>query len=146
MNLEGYSDADWVSNADDRKSMSGICVFLGGNLITWRSRKQKVVARSSTGAEYRAIASATTDLVWVQNLLTEIDIKLQQTPPLLWCDNQGAQALANNPVYHSRTKHIPIDIHFVRYLVTTNKLEIRYIPTELQPTDIFTNALSKPRL
>ena len=146
MNLEGYSDAEWASNIDDRKSMSGICVFLGCNLITWSSRKQKVVARSSTETEYRALASATTDLVWVQNFLTETGIKLQQTPSLLWCDNQGAQALANNPIYHSRTKHIEIDIHFVRDLVTTNKLEIRYIPTELQPTDIFTMALSEPRL
>ena len=126
--------------------MSGICVFLGGNFITWSSRKQKVVARSNTEAEYRALASAATDLVWVQNLLTEIGIKLQQTPPLLWCDNQGAQALANNPVYPSRTKHVEIDIHFVRDLVTANKLEIRYIPTELLPADIFTKALSEPLL
>lgn len=72
MDLEGYSDVDWESNLDDRKFVSGICIFLGGNLITWSSRKQKVVAHSSTETEYRALASAETDLVWVKNLLAKI--------------------------------------------------------------------------
>ena len=81
MTLEGYSDADWASNLDDRKSISGICIFLGGNLITRSSRKQKVVAHSSTEAEYRALASAATDLIWVHNLLIEIGVPIQMKPP-----------------------------------------------------------------
>ena len=143
LKLEGYSDADWASSIDDRKSISGICIFLGGNFITWSSRKQTVVTRSSTAVEYRALASAAIDLIWMQHLLTEIGINLQLTPPILWCDNQGAQALASNHVYHARTKHIEIDVHFVRDLLTTNKLEVRYIPTEFQPSNLLTKALSE---
>ena len=122
--LEGYSDSDWATNIDDRKSISGICVFLGGNLITWSSRKQKAVARSSTEAEYRALSSAATDLImWVQHLLTEIGISISQ-PLVLWSDNLGAQALACNPVYHARTKQIELDVHFIRNLISEHKLEV----------------------
>ena len=87
-------------------------MFLGGNLITWSSRKQKAVARSNTEAEYRALSSAATDLMWVQHLLTEIGISISQ-PLVLWSDNLGAQALACNPVYHAKTKHIELDVHFI---------------------------------
>ena len=121
--LEGYSDSNWATNIDDRKSLSGICVFLGGNLITWSSRKQKAVARSSTEAKYKALSSAVTDLMWVQHLLTEIGISISQ-PMLLWSDNLGAQALACNLVYHVRTKHIELDVHFIRNLISERKLEV----------------------
>ena len=90
LNLEGFSDADWVSNIDDRKSVSGICIFLSGNLITWSSKKQQVVARLSTESEYRALSSTTTELVWIQNLVTKIGVQLQSQPPLLWSNNMGA--------------------------------------------------------
>ena len=121
--LEGCSDSYWATNIDDRKSISGICVFLGGNLITWSSRKQKAVARSSTEAEYRALSSAATDLMWVQHLLTDIGISISQ-PLVLWSGNLGAQALACNPVYHARTKHIELDVHFIRNLISEHKLEV----------------------
>ena len=142
--LEGYSDSDWATNIDDRKSISGICVFLGGNLITWSSRKQKAVARYSTEAEYRALSSAATDLMWVQHLLTEIGISFSQ-PLVLWSDNLGAQALACNPVYHARTKHIELDVHFIRSLISEHKLEVRYVPTESQTADVLTKPLSLDR-
>ena len=115
--------------------------FFLADVITWSSRKQTAVARSSAEAEYRALASAATDLIWIQHLLIEIGINLQPTPPILWCDNQGPQALASNPMYHARTKYIEIDLHFVRDLVTANKLEFKYIPTEFQPADVLTKAL-----
>ena len=99
LSLEGFSDADWATNIDDRKPMSGLCVFLGPNLITWSSKKQNVVACSSTESEYRALAATATELVWVQNLLIELGISLPATPPMLWCDIVGAQALATNPVH-----------------------------------------------
>ena len=145
LNLEGFSDADWASNLDDRKSVSGICIFLGGNLITWSSKKQQVVARSSTEAEYRALSSAAIELVWIQILLIEIGVQLQSQPPLLWSDNMGAQALACNPVYHARTKHIDLDVHFIINLIIDHKLGVRYVPTAAQPADIFTKALSLDR-
>ena len=122
--------------------LADICIFLGGNLITWSSKKQQVVARSSTEAEYRALFSAATELVWIQNLLTEIGLQLQSQPPLLWSNNIGAHALACNPVYHARTKHIDLDVHFIRNLITDNKLEVMYVPTATQPAYIFTKALS----
>ena len=141
-NLEGFSDADWATNLDDYKSMSGLCVFLGGNLITWSSKKQNAVSRSSTKSEYRALATTTAELVWIQNLLTEIGIPLQTQPPILWCDNIGAQALASNPVHHARTKHIEIDVHFIRNLVAEKKLEVRYVSSNNhQPADLFTKPL-----
>ena len=125
--------------------MSGLCIFLGGNIITWSSKKQNAVARSSTESEYRALASTATELVWIQNLLMEIGVPLQLTPPILWCDNIGAQALASNPVHHARTKHIELDVHFVRNLVVYHKLEVRYISSEHQPADIFTKSLPLDR-
>ena len=121
--------------------MSGTCIFLGGNLITWSSRKQRAVAHSSTEAEYRALACAAADLVWIQNLLAEIGVNLQSQPPILWCDNRGAQALACNPVYHARTKHIELDVHFVRNLIAEHRLEGRHVPTEVQPANVLTKEL-----
>ena len=144
-NLEGFTDADWATNLDDRKSLSGLCILLGGNLITWSSKKQTAVARSSTESKYRALASTAAELVWVQNLLIEIGVSLQSTPPILWCDNIGAQALSSNPVQHARTKHIELDIHFVRNLVAKHKLSVRYISSLHQPANIFTKPLPLER-
>ncbi|KAK6157457.1 hypothetical protein DH2020_011705 [Rehmannia glutinosa] len=87
MVLEAYSDADWASDSDDRKSTGGHCVFLGGNLLTWSSRKQGVVSRSSAESEYRSLADTTTDLVWLHSLLKELGVSIE-SPSLLWCDNQ----------------------------------------------------------
>ena len=112
-NLHGYSDADWAGNLDDRKSTSGFCIYLGGNLISWCSKKQHVVARSSTESEYRSLALATSELIWIQALLNEVGVCFTGCP-VLWCDNISARSLASNPVYHARTKHIELDIHFVR--------------------------------
>ena len=142
--LEGYSDVDWASNLDDRKFVSGVCIFLGGNLIAWSSIKQKVVAKSITEAEYKALSCAAIDLVWIQNILTEIGVNLSQTS-VLWSDNLGAQALACNPVYHAITKHKEIDVHFIRILVSDHKLVVRYVPIESQPADLLNKAVPMER-
>ena len=131
---------------DDRKSVNDICIKLGGNLITWSSRKQSVVARPITDAKCRALASAASDLLWVQNLLTKIGVNLPPHPPILWYDNLSAQALAKNPVYHARTKHIELDVHFVCNLITDSKLDVCYIPSYEQPVDLLTEALSLAKL
>ena len=145
LQLEGFSDADWGTNLDDRKSISGLCIFLGGNLISWCSKKQTAVARSSTEAEYRALTSTATEVIWIQQLLSEVGVRLHTSPPVLWCDNMSAQALASNPVYHARTKHFELYLHFLRDLVTSRKLEVRYVSTAHQPADLLTKPLSGSR-
>lgn len=111
------------------------------NLIHWSSRKQTLVALSSNDSEYHALASAATEVLWMQPLLSELHIPRQVTPPVLWYDNHGAQALALNHVHHSRTKHIELDVHFLRDLVATNRLEVTYGSTTHQPVDMLTKPL-----
>ena len=88
--LKGYSDVDWATSIDDRKFVSGVFIFLGGNLISWSFKKQSVVARSSTESKYCALASAASELKWIHQLLNELGIRLQTSSPLFWCDNMGA--------------------------------------------------------
>ena len=113
-------------------------------MITWASKKQKAVSRSSTESEYRALSSTATELVWVAALLSELGFNLPDIPKV-WCDNQGAHMLASHPVFHSRTKHIEVDVHYVRDLVMQKKLAVSYIPTEEQPADIYTKPLTFPK-
>ena len=114
-------------------------------MISWCSKKQTALARSSTEAEYRALASTATEVIWIQQLLSEIGVRLHTSPPVLWCDNMSAQALASNPVYHARTKHFELDLHFLRDLVTSRKLEVLYVSTAHQPVDLLTKPLSGSR-
>lgn len=113
-------------------------MFLGSNLISWSAQKQATVSQSSTEAEYKAIANATAEVIWIQTLLTELKIK---HPPAarLWGDNIGATYLSQNPVFHARTKHIEVDYHFVRESVAQKLLDIRIISTHGQVADGFTN-------
>jgi hypothetical protein len=121
--LTCFSDADWASNLDDRKSTSAYLLFLGNTSISWISKKQRAIARLSTEAEYRALATVAAESMWLLSLLQELKFSLSQ-PPLLLCDNLGATQLSFNPVQHSRMKHIQIDIHFVRDLDAKNILTV----------------------
>ena len=111
--VSAFSDADWAGCPDDRKSTEGFAVFLGSNLISWQAKKQATVSRSSTEAEYKSLANATAEVMWIETLLDELGIPRSHVS-CLWCDNLGATYLSANPVFHARTKHIEIDFHFVR--------------------------------
>jgi histone deacetylase 1/2 len=119
-------------------------VYYEPNLISWSAKKQSTVSRSSTEAEYKSVANATAEIIWIQSLLRELRIS-QRQPPVLWCDNIGATYLSSNPVFHARTKHIEVDFHFVRERDAQKLLLIKFIPSKDQLTDIFTNPLPLPQ-
>ena len=112
----GYCDADWAGDRADRRSTTGYCTFIGGNLVTWKSKKQKVVSCSSAEAEYRAMLKLTNELVWIKGILKHLEID-QATPMTMHCDNQAAIHIASNSVFHERTKHIEVDCHKVRQMI-----------------------------
>jgi histone deacetylase 1/2 len=143
--VSGFSDADWVGCIDDRRSTEGFAIFLGSNLVSWNARKQATVSRSSTEAEYKALANATAEIMWIQILLLEIGVQAPRTAKL-WCDNMGAKYLSANPVFHARTKHIEVDYHFVRERVAKRLLDIEYVSTRDQVADGFTKPLTVRQL
>ena len=143
-NLHAFSDADWAGNRDDRTSTSAYIIFLGHNPISWSSKKQRSVARSSTEAEYRAVATATAELCWLQSLLKELCASPFEHP-VVYCDNVGTTYLCANPVFHSRMKHIEIDFHFVRDKVQNGSLRVSHVSSADQLADVLTKPLPRQR-
>ncbi|XP_052116590.1 cationic peroxidase 1-like [Arachis duranensis] len=141
MEITAYSDSDWAGDPDDRKSTSGYCVFLGSNLVSWASKKQTAVARSSTEVEYRSMADLVAELIWVKNLMSELQFPSKEAP-MVYCDNLSAVLLAANPILHSKSKHFDIDLHFVRDHVNSKDIKVSHIPGAMQVADILTKAVS----
>ena len=140
--LVGHSDSDWAGDIDTRRSTTGYCFTLGSGAISWSSKKQPTVALSSTEAEYRAACSAATEAVWLRRLLEELGAP-QSTSTLIWCDNQSCIAIAKNPVFHARTKHIKVHYHYVREQILSGNLHLSYCPTKDNAADIFTRPLGQ---
>ncbi|KAH9748380.1 protein kinase domain-containing protein [Citrus sinensis] len=140
LHIRGYCDADWGSCPTTRRSVTGYCTFLGDSPISWKTKKQNVVSRSTAEAKYRSLADLSCELQWLKALFADLG-HLQHDPMTVYCDNQSALYIAENPVYHERTKHIELDCHFVRERVQSNLLLPLHIPTSMQVADVFTKPL-----
>lgn len=140
-NIEAYTDADWAGNLGDRRSTSGYFTFLGGNLVTWKSKKQNVVARSSAEAEFRGLANVLCETLWLRLLLHDLGY-LSEQPIQLFCDSKAACDIAHNPVQHDRTKHVEVDRFFIKEKLDGRIVELPKIRSEDQLADILTKAVS----
>ncbi|OMO82489.1 Reverse transcriptase, RNA-dependent DNA polymerase [Corchorus capsularis] len=141
---ESLSDPTRAGDKGDRKSVSSYLIYFAGNLVSWKCSKQKTVAKSSTEAEYRAIANAAGESSWLQNILQELHVSTKQVP-LILCDNVGATYVSMNLAFHSKMKHMSIDFHFVRDKVNTGQLTVRHVPTHDQLADLLTKPLPRSK-
>ena len=139
--LIGFTDSDFAGSIEDRKSTSGYAFKYDNCLISWHSSRQKTVSLSSTEAEYIALTSAVKELIWLSQLLSELNRCVLQL--VIFCDNKSAICLAKNPEFHVRSKHIDIRHHFIREAINNHKILIDHLSTEEMPADIFTKALPR---
>jgi hypothetical protein len=141
LRLVAYSDVDWAGCPDTWRSVTGWCMFLGDSLISWKSKKQARVSKSSTKSEYRAMSAACSEIVWLCGLLVELGFS-QSDSTTLHADNTSAIQIATNPVYHERTKHIEVDCHSIREALDTRVISLPHVSTDLQIVGVFTKAMT----
>ncbi|KAJ8644822.1 hypothetical protein MRB53_006570 [Persea americana] len=142
--LYGYSDSDFGSCLDDRRSISAHVFSLGSGVVAWSSKKQPITALSSTEAEYVAVAFAACQAVWIRGILSELQ-EQSKAPTIIFCDNKSTIFMTKNAALHSRTKHIDTRMHFIRDLVTGKVVDIQYCSTHDQLADVLTKALPKDK-
>lgn len=140
--LSGYSDADWAGDVDTRRSTSGFVFQVHNNTVSWCSKRQNTVAKSSTEAEYVALSLATQEAIWMRRFLKNIGVE-QKSSSIIFEDNRGAIELSKNPKFHNRTKHIDVSYHFIREQVTMNTISVKYCPTQEMLADVMTKGLTK---
>ena len=142
----GYSDSDWAMSTD-RRSISGYAFKLcnESSLISWKTRKQSIVALSTCEAEYVALATATQEAKFLRKLLAELTC-LPCKSVYIYVDNQGAIGLANNPIHHKRSKHNDVKYHYVRLEIQHGIVELTYVPTDNNVADVFTKPVTRVRL
>ena len=145
LKISAFADSDWARCPDTRRSVTGFCILIGSSLVCWKSKKQKTVSRSSTEAEYRALASLSCELQWLQYILQDFQIQLPQ-PAAVFCDSKSAIYLAHNPAFHERRKHIELDCHVIREKIQSKLLHLFPISTSHQLADMFTKPLHFPAL
>ncbi|KAL7129296.1 hypothetical protein ABFS83_13G056600 [Erythranthe nasuta] len=142
--LYGFTDSDWASSLDDRRSILANVFTLGSGAVTWSSKKQATAALSSSEAEYMAVTSAACQVVWLRRILAELQQE-QEGATEIFCDNKSTISMTKNPSFQSRTKHIDIRFHFVRDLVAKDEMSLKYCNTNEQVADVLTKSLSKEK-
>ncbi|KAH0720792.1 hypothetical protein KY289_006136 [Solanum tuberosum] len=140
-----YADADWACDPNDKISTSGYILFFGPNPVSWSSKKQHVVARSSTEVEYKSVVNAIAKLTWVRNLLHELYVTVSKTPTIYY-DNVGVTYLSHNPVFHTHVKHVAIDFAYVYDQVQAHRVQVSHTHACDQLAVIFIKPLPKSAL
>ena len=139
--LTAYSDSDWGRCVDFRKSVTGYCVLLGNSPISWRTKMQSMVARSTAEAEFKAIATTTCEVTWLLQLFIDLGLS-QLAPAQLKCDNQAALYIVSNPVFHECTEHIEVDCHLIHDKMHCGVIKPTYVPTKAQLADVCTKIVT----
>jgi len=141
LSIEAYTDDDWAGNPNYSRSTSGYFTLVGGNLMTWRSKKQKVVALSSVEAKFWEIAKGITEVLWIKKLKIEIGFP-PQLPSQLKCDNKTTISISKNPIQYDRTNHVEVDRHFIKEKIEDSSVELPFVRSEDQLADILTKAVT----
>ena len=138
----GFTDANWAGSITDRRFTSGYFTFVGGNLVTWKSKKHKVVAQSSAEAEHKGMAHGVCELLWLRSLMCDLGFEPKNTMHL-YCDNREAIDISHNPVQHDRIKHVEVDRHFIKEKLDASLVSFPFVSTEEQLADILTKGVFK---